>query len=237
MTARMASWPAITAPRWRRCSSTSRAAAARPRATKSRAANSKTIKSGAVERPHHERPCPARRSFGPSHRRDDPALLVSVAVVLAAASGTFVLACHAGRHLGLPADLYRAERHLLQPDLYELVGGHLRLRPRPALRPWCGKHRLDLDVRADAARLRLLSGQGAAVLAAICVMGAAADLCLRGHARALDRSGVSGGPDAVGASHQRRVADGFICGIPCPFEQRPASRLAARRRRIARFSR
>src|SRR5215471_12499364 len=87
-----ASWRATTARRWRKCSSTSRVAA-----------------TGRA----HERVGPAWRDFVQSHHCDDPALLVSPVVVLAAASGTDVLAGAAGHHLGLPADLYRPERKLL----------------------------------------------------------------------------------------------------------------------------
>src|SRR5882762_10640945 len=93
-TALTASWPAITVRPWRRCSSTSRAAG--------------------FGRRSHERSRAASGHLGPSHRRDDPALLVSAAVVLAAPSGVAVLADHAGYHLGLPADLCRAERQFLR---------------------------------------------------------------------------------------------------------------------------
>ena len=65
--------------------------------------------------------------------------------------------------LGLPAD-----RLLLQPDLHELGGRHLRVGPGAAQRARRREHRLDADVRADAARLRLLSGERAAALAAAC---------------------------------------------------------------------
>src|SRR6266849_7070261 len=114
-TARTASWPAITARRWRKCSSTSRAAAARLTATRSRATGSSATETGATARRRHERPRVAPPPLGPSHRRDDPALLVSLVVVLAAANGIAVLAGPAGHHLGLPANLYRAERQFLRP--------------------------------------------------------------------------------------------------------------------------
>ena len=57
----------------------------------------------------------------------------------------------------------------------------------------------------DAAGLHLLSGQRAAALAAICRLGVAADLCVRGHARAVDRSCVSRRPDG------RRPGDQCRC--------------------------
>src|SRR5262249_276196 len=130
-----------------------------------------------------------------------------------------------------------ADRLLLQPDLYELGGRDLRLGPRAA--PWPGrrKRRLDLDVCADAARLRLLPGAGAAVLAATCLLVAAADLRVRGHAGAVDRPHLPRRPDGRGARDQRRPAGGCIFGIPCPLEERQAPRFAARRRRISSLSR
>src|SRR6516165_4211983 len=88
-TVRKASWRATTAQRWRRCSSTSRAAA--------------------PTGPRHERIDVAWRDFVQPRQCDDPALLVSLAVVLAAVVGADLLAGAAGDHLGLPADLYRAE--------------------------------------------------------------------------------------------------------------------------------
>ena len=83
-----------------------------------------------------------------------------------------------------------ADRILLQPDLHELVGRNFRIRPGAAQRARRREHRLDLDVRPDAARLHLLSGRGAARLAASHRLDAAADLCVRGHARASDPSRV-----------------------------------------------
>jgi hypothetical protein len=108
--------------------------------------------------------------------------------------------------------------------------GIFRLRPRAAQRPRRREHRLDADVRHDAARLRLLSGVGAAGLAAISRLDAAADLCVRGHACAADRSRVSGRPDGVVAGHQRVLFIRVICDLPCPFAQRQAPRFLARRR-------
>ncbi|GCC46654.1 hypothetical protein chiPu_0030927, partial [Chiloscyllium punctatum] len=59
-----------------------------------------------------------------------------------------------------------ADRLLLQPDLHQLVGRRIRLGSRAAQRVRGREHRLDADVRGDAAGLHLLSGRGAAGLAA-----------------------------------------------------------------------
>ena len=83
------------------------------------------------------------------------------------------------------------------------------------------EHRLDADVRGDAARLRLLSGDGAAALAAICRLGAAADLCVRGHAGAADRQGVPDRSDDRCVGDQRRALDRVIRDISCSFEAAP----------------
>src|SRR6516162_10866994 len=108
MTVPRASWRATAAIRWSRCSSTWRAAAPRmpPRHCRYR-------RRASLPRRCHERARPASRHLAQPNRCDDPALLVLVAVVLAAASGTDVLAAAAGHHLGLPANLYRAKCQLL----------------------------------------------------------------------------------------------------------------------------
>src|ERR1700682_5334882 len=306
MTPRTRSWPATTARRWRRCSSTSPAAGFR-KAPRERARFAGGYRAA-------------------SHRGDDSALLVPVAVVVAAPAGIDLLAGAADHHLGLPADLYRAEcrvfrarrrypdrrgdpvghpvsrtarlfdlvsrgdvgaqsrqpddepaeadrvpdradgdepdpardrrysddaidvvhlrfqflryraaadRILLQSDLHQLVAGDLRLRAGAAQWPRRREHRLDADVRGDAAGLRLLSRERAAELAAICRLGAAADLCVRGHAFAADRPCVSGRSDGVGARHQRRALYCVICDIFCAFAQRPPPWLADWGRRIS----
>src|SRR5260221_5155960 len=87
MTARTASWPVTTGQRWRKCFSTSRAAGFRKR--------------------RHERTRFDRRDRAASHQRDDPALLVSFAVVMAAAIWIALFARAADRHLGVSADLHR----------------------------------------------------------------------------------------------------------------------------------
>src|SRR6187431_3553643 len=91
-TAPTRSWRATTAPRWKRCSSTSCAAGPR--------------------RPRHERRCPRARAPPrhclASYPRDGAALLVSPDVVLAAAPGTGLLAGAADHHLGLFAELHCA---------------------------------------------------------------------------------------------------------------------------------
>ena len=86
---------------------------------------------------------------------------------------------------------------------------------------------------ADAAGLRLLPGDGAAALAAICRLGVAADLRIRGNAGAVDRSCVPDRPDDRGASDQRRAPYCVICDISCAFTQRPPPRLADPERRIS----
>src|SRR5271155_3855790 len=95
MTALTASWRATTGQRWRKCFSTSRA--------------------GGFRKPHHERIRRASRYCGASHPRDDPALLVSPALVMAAAAGIAVLAGFADHHLGIPAKIHRAECRVLRP--------------------------------------------------------------------------------------------------------------------------
>src|SRR6516162_7861048 len=108
MTVLRASWRVTAATRWSRCSSTWRAAAPRmpPRHCPCR-------RRASLPRRCHERARPASWHLAQPHRRDDPALLVPVAVLLAAASGTDILAGAAGHHLGVPANLYRAKCQLL----------------------------------------------------------------------------------------------------------------------------
>src|ERR1700747_2635490 len=88
-TARTKSWPAITGRRWRKCFSMSRAAACR---------------NARREQVRH-----LWRDRAASHRGDDPALLVSFGVVMAAAAGVALLARLADHHLGIPAKLHHAE--------------------------------------------------------------------------------------------------------------------------------
>ena len=89
--------PATTARRWKKCFSTSRAAVPR------RARH---------EQPQHHREPPGHRAA--PHRRHDPALLVSVDLVLAAAARAGVLAGAANRHLGFSADLHCRECRVLR---------------------------------------------------------------------------------------------------------------------------
>ena len=77
-----------------------------------------------------------------------------------------------------------------------------------------------------SAQLYLLSGDGAAALAPICRMGAAADLRFRGNAGAVDGPRVSRRPDGGRVRHQRRAVYCIICDISCAFAQRAAARLA-----------
>ena len=83
--------------------------------------------------------------------------------------------------------------------------------------------------------LRLLSGERAAVLAAIRRLGAAADLRIRGHARFADRPCISRRPDGRCAADQRGAVYCLIRDISWAFEQCPPRRLAAAGRRIAAF--
>src|ERR1700732_5564466 len=113
MTALMASWPAITAPRSRKYFSTSPAAAFR--------------------RARRE---PTRRAPGDraaSHPCDDPALLVSFDVVVAAAAGIDLLAGAADHHLGIPAEL-----HLANIGVFRARRRHADRRGHPVGHPVSG---------------------------------------------------------------------------------------------------
>src|ERR1700732_3902358 len=105
----------------------------------------------------------------------------------------------------------------LQPDLHQLVSGNFRLGAGAAAWPWRRKHRLDTDVRPDAAGLYLLPGDGATALASICCVGVAADLRLRGDAGAVDGPRISRRSDGGCARHQRGAVYCVICGISCAF--------------------
>jgi hypothetical protein len=120
-------------------------------------------------------------------------------------------------------------------NLHQLVARHLRVRAGAAQRAGRREHRLDADVRDLAAGLRLLSGDGAAALAAIRRLGLAADLCVRGHAGTADRSRVQARLDDRCAADQRGAVYSVIRDISWAFEQRPPCRLAAPGRRIAAF--
>src|SRR5713101_8083218 len=94
MTALTTSWPATTGRRWRKCFSMSPAAALR--------------------KARHEQTGDAIGYRAASHWRDGLALLVSVAVVVAAAAGADLLAGAADHHLGLSAELHCAECRVLR---------------------------------------------------------------------------------------------------------------------------
>src|ERR1700759_3018522 len=101
-TAPTRSWRATTGRRWRKCSSTSPAAGFRK-----------------ARREQARQPPLGYRAA--SHSRDDPALLVSADVVVAAAAGIAVLAGAADHHLGLSAELHFADFRVFrarrrQPD-------------------------------------------------------------------------------------------------------------------------
>ena len=106
----------------------------------------------------------------------------------------------------------RAGGVLLESDPDQLGGRHLRLRRAAAQRHGRGNAGLDAHVPAPAAHLRLLPGERAAGLAAGGRLGAAADLRVRGHARAGDRARVPRRPDARGVRAQRAL-----------FRRRPSS--------------
>src|SRR5258705_237169 len=125
-----------------------------------------------------------------------------------------------------------ADRVLLQPDLHQLVARHFRLGAGAAQWPGRGKHRLDADVRHHAPGLQLLSGDGAAALAAIWRLDVSADLRLRGNAVAVDGPCVSRRSDDPGAADQRRAIYCIICDISCAFAQCTAPRFADPGRRI-----
>src|SRR4051812_29041655 len=93
---RKRSWRATTATRWKKCSL--------------------TLPAAATGRARHERTRGAQGAGDcvASHRRDGSALLVSPDVVLAADAGAGLLAGAADHHLGLSAELHRAERLLLR---------------------------------------------------------------------------------------------------------------------------
>src|SRR5215218_8408248 len=114
------SWRATTAPRWKKCSSTSRAGGPKRFPAKWTPVRAKkTRQNKAPGRVPHERGSPSSRHLGASHQRDGAALLVSADVVLAAAFGADLLAGAADHHLGFPAELpfadvgvFRAGRRL-----------------------------------------------------------------------------------------------------------------------------
>src|SRR5262249_5343414 len=75
--------------------------------------------------------------------------------------------------------------------------------------PWGRKSRLDRHVPADAADLRILPGCGVAALASNRGVVAAADLCVRRHARTADRPSISGRSHGPGLFYEY-----------CPFRGR-----------------
>src|SRR5438046_8587096 len=92
MTPPTGSWPATTGRRWRKYFSTSPAAASR--------------------KAHRERTRSAGRYRAASHQRDDSALLVPAALVVAASARTDIFAGGAVHPLGLSGDLHFAERRI-----------------------------------------------------------------------------------------------------------------------------
>src|SRR5262249_24459982 len=92
---------------------------------------------------------------------------------------------------------------------------------------------VDLDVRADAAQLRLLSGQRAATLAASDRLGAAAHLCVRGDAGAAHGARDPHRPDARGVRAQRALFCRRRVCVSAAAQERASRRLAAADRRVA----
>src|SRR6476660_8799753 len=90
---------------------------------------------------------------------------------------------------------------------------------------------VDVDVRADAARLRLLSGQRVAKLAASDRLDAAAHLCVRGDACAAHGARDPYRPDARGVRAQRALFCRRRVCLPATAQERAARRLAAAERR------
>ena len=105
--------------------------------------------------------------------------------------------------------------------------------PGSAKRHGRGELRLVDHVFVHAADLRVLPGDDAAGLAAAGGLAAAADLCVRGHARAADRQGVPRRPDGRCAGAQRRVVCRRRVWVPEAPAERPPARLADAVRRIS----
>ncbi len=143
------------------------------------------------------------------------------------------------RNLGnlMMSPLKPIEFLIAQSDLHQLVAGDFRFRPGAAQWLGCREYRVDADVRGDAAGLHLLSGDGVAALAAICRLGAAADLCIRRNAGAVDRACISDRPDDVSPADQRGALHCVICDISCALAQRPPPRFADPGWRISHSSR
>src|SRR5262249_4822741 len=93
--------------------------------------------------------------------------------------------------------------------------------------------RLDGDVRVPAADLRLLSSDHIAGLAAASRVGTAANLRVRRHARADDRSCVPRRPDAASPYFEWRLLRGRSAGLPETSRKCAAARCPDANRGIA----
>src|ERR1700719_3776267 len=114
-TVRTTSCCATTGRRLRRCFSTSRAAATKGLQKRLQKDPYKRCYERPPKKARHEQ---RRNSSGhslASHRGDDPALLVSADLVVAAPAGVGVLAGPANHNLGIPAELHLAECRVLCP--------------------------------------------------------------------------------------------------------------------------
>ncbi len=122
----------------------------------------------------------------------------------------------------------RARGVFLELDPDQLGRRHRRVGRAAAQRYGRGVTRLDIDVRADAADLYLLSRQRAAGLAASGRLGAAADLCVRRHACVDHGTRVPRRSDDRGLRAQHRLLRRRRCRIP-----RAAQELAPCRHPVA----
>src|SRR5262245_45900247 len=107
-TRRRAFWPATAARRWRRCSSTSRAVAAKPpKGLRNKGLRNKGLRN---KRPPNEpAACIRADHLAAPRRRHGAALSLSFTLVVVARPRADLLAGRAALGLGLPAVLHRAE--------------------------------------------------------------------------------------------------------------------------------
>src|SRR5580704_5084568 len=199
----------------------------------------------------HSVPRPARlldlvhgRDVGPQHRQPDDEPAAAVRVHRRADGDEHRALGDRDRAGDIPRDrVFRLQSlqprpgaggFLSQSDAHRLGGRDFCLRPGVAQRSWRRESGLVDHVFVHAADLRLLPGLDFAGVAAAGVVGAAADLCFRGHARALDRAHVPARLDAQCAGAQRRVLRRGLIRLPQAVAERAPPRLADPSRRINR---